>query len=117
MPKVKTPVQKPKVAQVEQSSTSVDPPEKDAENARPPAPKSITFRSRHSSSMSDHFKKRKTMSMKAGLLLPVSKMLKALKKGKYAPIIQRGEVKICFTQSGLLITPYKQVPPYTSPLS
>jgi hypothetical protein len=49
----------------------------------------VEFRSRHSST-EDRVKKPKSMSKKAGLTFPVSRVFKNLKQGKYAKKIQRG---------------------------
>lgn len=78
------------------SSSKSESSGKNGETPRAPTPKSVEFRSRHAS-ISETFKTRMTSSKKAGLVFPVSKILKTLKKGKYAQIIQKGEVKSCST--------------------
>jgi flagellar biosynthesis component FlhA len=65
---------------------------------KPTTPTNISFQSRHS--FESRIKKPKTMSRKAGLVFPVIRVLKNLKRGKYALKIQKGEHKITNNEFG-----------------
>lgn len=51
-----------------------------------PSPPKVEFQAREELVV----KKKQTLSQKAGLTMPVIKMYRALKKGKYAKLIQKG---------------------------
>jgi histone H2A len=60
-----------------------------------PANEQVNFGSRNAKDRIAIKKKPQTLSKKAGLVLPAIKVLKALKRGSYADVIQKGAAVYC----------------------